>query len=229
MALTQEDLAQKIRAAGGTPDTNVRTIQRWEAGATTAPQPVHARALQMVTGLPLERLGFPSSAERIVIEDGRGGHDLGIRRRRRDPGPRAAFADYNGIWLSEYEYFSSGRDDAYRGRHHVLLSHIGPNLSVHSMPASASVVTLILELDGTIATGTWVEQTQEDGYYRGAQYHGAIQMLADPTGRRFTGKWIGFGKDGDINTGPWSLTFLDPSTGRAALGRYDRAVAESVG
>jgi hypothetical protein len=41
--------------------------------------------------------------------------------------------------------------------------------------------------------------------------HGAFQLLAKPTGRRIAGKWVGFGKDHDVNTGPWSLEFLDAS------------------
>jgi len=42
---------------------------------------------------------------------------------------------------------------------------------------------------------------QGDGYYRGAVYHGALQMLQDEGGRLLAGKWVGFGKDGEINDG----------------------------
>jgi hypothetical protein len=37
-----------------------------------------------------------------------------------------------------------------------------------------------------------------------ANVGGAIQMLAEPTGRRIRSKWLGFGKDLDINSGPGS-------------------------
>ncbi|MGW0687049.1 hypothetical protein ACWD2L_27220 [Streptomyces sp. NPDC002754] len=47
-------------------------------------------------------------------------------------------------------------------------------------------------------------------------------MLIEPTGRRMAGKWVGFGKDFDVNTGPWELRLLDTSTARAVVERYSR-------
>jgi hypothetical protein len=47
-------------------------------------------------------------------------------------------------------------------------------------------------------------------------------MLAEPTGRRMRGKWVGFGKEMDVNTGPWELIFQDASTSRATLDRYNK-------
>ena len=59
------------------------------------------------------------------------------------------------------------------------------------------------------------------GYYRGAQYHGAIQLLIELTGTRMAGKWVGFGKNFDINSGPWELVLLDSSTSKAAIDAYN--------
>lgn len=70
------------------------------------------------------------------------------------------------------------------------------------------------------------EQTASEGYYRGARYFGALQMLAEPTGRRMAGKWVGFGKDFDVNTGPWELRLLDTSTDKATLASYNRPPEE---
>ena len=36
------------------------------------------------------------------------------------------------------------------------------------------------------------------------------------------GKWVGFGKDFDVNTGPWELVFQDASTTKATVDRYQR-------
>ncbi|MFI7896448.1 helix-turn-helix domain-containing protein [Streptomyces sp. CACIS-1.16CA] len=44
--------------------------------------------------------------------------------------------------------------------------------------------------------------------------------LIEPTGRRMAGKWVGFGKDFDVNSGPWELRLLDRSTERASIERY---------
>ncbi|AIA07008.1 hypothetical protein SAZ_34190 [Streptomyces noursei ZPM] len=37
-----------------------------------------------------------------------------------------------------------------------------------------------------------------------------------------TGKWVGFGKDFDVNTGPWELIFKDASTSKATMEQYSR-------
>jgi len=137
------------------------------------------------------------------------------------PAPPAG--NYTGVWLSRYEYFSSGRDETYSDVHYVVILQHGSRLTVRSLPASAnSQLTMDLTVDGNVITGTWVEQTAEAGYYRGARYHGAIQVLVEPTGRRMSGKWVGFGKEMDVNSGPWELIFQDASTNRATMDRYNR-------
>jgi len=59
-----------------------------------------------------------------------------------------------------------------------------------------------LSVDGTTVTGTWNEITSADGYYRGARYSGAIQLLVEPSGHRMAGQWVGYGRSFDVNTGP---------------------------
>lgn len=56
----------------------------------------------------------------------------------------------------------------------------------------------------------------------GARCFGALQMLVEPTGRRMAGKWVGFGKEFDVNTGPWRLEFIDADTGKATITKYNR-------
>lgn len=158
-----------------------------------------------------------------------GGHDLedsptgraAVHGPTPKPTPRGT---YSGVWLSRYEYVSSGRgNEVYTGLHHVVILQHGNRLTVRSLPDSSnSPLTMDLTVDGNVITGTWVEQTAEEGYYRGARYHGAIQMLAEPTGRRLVGKWAGFGKEMDVNTGPWELIFQDASTNKSTLDRYNR-------
>ncbi|WP_328449868.1 helix-turn-helix domain-containing protein [Streptomyces sp. NBC_00386] len=235
MLLSQDDFARAVREAGaraGVPnDANKRLVQRWEAGTTTAPRPVYARALEDVTGLPIESLGFTVSVPLArVSDDGQGGHDMeavanGVAPAVSGPQgvPQASSRNYSGVWLSKYEYFSSGRDAAFVGLHYVVLLQHGNRLTVRSLPGSSdSPLAMDLEVDGHVATGTWTEQTASEGYYLGARYHGAIQLLVEPTGRRMTGKWVGFGKEFDVNTGPWELVFQDPSTNKATLAAYDR-------
>lgn len=232
--MSQDDFARALQAAGeraGEPnEASKRLVQRWESGAIIEPRPIYARALQAVTGVPIESLGFPAHADVVVVEDGRGGHDLEVRGAELESSRRNARqpqGDHSGIWLSRYEYFSSSRDGAFVGQHYAVLLQHGDRLTVRSLPGSAdSLLTMDLSVDVNVVTGTWVEQTATNGYYRGARYHGAIQMLVEPTGRRMAGKWIGFGKAMDINTGPWELTFRDASTSKATIETYNRVPDE---
>ncbi|MGV9215648.1 XRE family transcriptional regulator [Micromonospora sp. RB23] len=229
MRMSQDDFARALQAAGlriGEPnDANKRLVQRWEAGVIAAPRPVYARALEVVTGLPVSLLGFAAIPDGHAVDDQTGGHDMTSPMSTLatpTPKPLTVHKSYEGVWLSRYQYHSSGRSQSFAGQHFVVVLQHGDRLTVRSLPASAaSSLSLDLTVDGGVVTGTWVEQTDPAGYYRGARYHGAIQLLAEPTGRRMAGKWVGFGKDMDVNTGPWELTFRDASTSKATLDRYN--------
>ncbi|KUJ69874.1 DNA-binding protein [Streptomyces albus subsp. albus] len=238
LRLSQDDLARALRRAGdetGEPnDASKRLVQRWEAGISRTPRPVYARALERVTGLSVEALGFfPAVPVARVHDDGSGGHDV-------DPSPegvaeaatgartstRTAPENYSGVWLSRYEFYSSGRNETFTGQHYIVLVQHGNRLTGRSLPGASSnprsPLSLDLIADRNVVTGTWTEQTAADGYYQGASYHGALQLLVEPTGRRMAGKWVGFGKDFDVNTGPWELVFKDSSTSKATLERFSR-------
>jgi hypothetical protein len=239
MLMSQDDFARAIRQAGaraGVPnDANKRLVQRWESGVIVSPRPVYARALEAVTGLPIASLGFSLALPQVrVIDDSIGGKATAptpgdtstyVGATSAQPAP---YGNYSGVWLSRYEYFSSGRSDTFTSLHYVVLLQHGNRLTVRSLPASSdSSLTMDLTIDGNVITGTWVEQTSEESYYRGARYHGAIQLLVEPTGRRMVGKWVGFGREMDVNTGPWELVFQDASTNKATLDEYNR-LPESV-
>lgn len=83
-----------------------------------------------------------------------------------------------------------------------------------------SPLTLVSTVDRNVVTGTWVEQTAVNDYWNGARDHGVVQLLVEPTGRRMAGKWVGFGRDFDVNTGPWELRLVDGSTSKTTLERY---------
>ncbi|MGC4744354.1 hypothetical protein ACLQ28_01635 [Micromonospora sp. DT201] len=176
-------------------------------------------------------MGAPNTAERAVR--------TGLRMSQNDfvradltspmsslatptPRPLEVRGSHEGVWLSRYQYHSSGRGESFAGQHLVVILQHGDRLTVRSLPGSAaSSLSMDLTVDDAVVTGTWVEQTDPTGYYWGARYHGAIQLLVEPTGRRMAGKWVGFGRDMDVNTGPWKLTFRDASTSKETLDRYD--------
>ena len=224
MRLSQDELARAIRNAGqraGEPNgCSKRLVQRWEAGIVHTPRGVYARALEYVTGQPIENLGFKPADERVGLDRGRamdtgGGAWIPLE----DP---KAKGPLTGIWLSHYEYESTSRGATFSNEHYVVLIQHGDRLQVRSVPGSASRVMMDLTVNGQVVTGTWSEETSPAGYYEGAVYHGAIQLLLAPTGRKMTGKWVGFGKDHDVNTGPWNLELVSEDAGKTSLARYSR-------
>ena len=111
-----------------------------------------------------------------------------------------------------------------------MLLQRGGRLMVRSLPASKSRLSMDLSVNGKVVTGTWAEQTQADGYYRGAVYTGAIQLLEREDGRRLTGAWVGFGKEPEeVNTGAWSLTLVDDYVDAGAVERWNRVPEETEG
>ncbi|MFE4855631.1 helix-turn-helix domain-containing protein [Streptomyces sp. NPDC056670] len=234
MNLSQDEFARGLRDAGaelGEPnDASKRLVQRWESGETRTCRPLYARALKQLTGRTPESLGFAIPMTR-VHSDGAGGHDMeagtvgtneAVTNTEAEPP-----SDYAGIWLSRYEFYSSSRDETFDCKHHVVIVQHGNRLTAQSLPGAStnpdSPLSLDLTVDRNVVTGAWTEQTAADGYYQGARYHGAIQLLIEPTGRRMAGKWVGFGKDFDVNTGPWELRLLDRSTARVSIERYSAA------
>ncbi len=131
----------------------------------------------------------------------------------------------SGIWSSRYLYYSNGRDEQFEGQHYLVLRQDGQRIRGQSLPHSMdSLLRVNLSLEGSVATGTWTERTSPAGYYQGATYHGTLQLLLDPVGRRMTGKWIGFGKDFRVNSGEWELTWAQAATTKTAQRGYHHKV-----
>lgn len=220
MRMSQAEFARAVRDAGaraGEPNTCTPTaVQRWEAGAE--PRGAYLRALEAVTGQPAENLGFRAD-ERYELDTAAA---MALPDTMRQPGPTAALGPLSGIWLSVYEYESSGRGQAFTDRHYVLVLHRGDKVQVRSLAGSApSELVMDLTQNGHVLTGTWTERTSTGGYYQGSVYHGAIQLLLEPSGRRMAGKWAGFGREWDVNTGPWSLELVTADTGPEAIEQYN--------
>jgi hypothetical protein len=231
--MSQGEFALAIRAAGqraGEPnDCTKRLVQRWEAGYVTGiPRGNYARALEAVTGQPIENLGFkgtdPARRQVLGMAAGAAAAAWAI------PDAKAARGPLTGIWRSRYEYVSSSRgDQTFASEHYVMVIHHGDRVQVRSLPGTAQGrIMMDLTVSGLVLTGTWTEETDPGGYYRGATYHGAIQLTAGPSETRLTGAWVGFGKGGEVNTGPWTLDLVSADTSKAAMEKYNRPIAEEA-
>jgi hypothetical protein len=129
--------------------------------------------------------------------------------------------EFSGVWHSRYIYPSTGRNSEFSEDHYVVLRQQSNRLIGQSVPHSqGSRLRIELALDPPIATGTWRETTSPTGYYKGATYHGTLQLVIDPSGRRMRGMWLGFGRDFTINSGEWALTWEESATTRNAQRAY---------
>lgn len=223
LKMSRAELARAVRAAGdriGEPNAcSVTTVQRWEQGAE--PRGTYLRALEVATGEPTENLGF--ATERYGVDTRALDND---RELESEPHPQSEIVVLNGIWLSRYEYESSSRNAIFTAAHYVLLLQQDARLLVRSLPGTApGRLMMDLTVNVLALTGTWTEETNPAGYYRGAVYHGAVQMLLEPSRTRMSGKWVGFGRDLDVNTGPWSLQLVDHDTSPETQETYNRPVS----
>lgn len=129
--------------------------------------------------------------------------------------------DFSGIWNSRYVYPSTGRANHFTGEHYVVLRQHGTRLLGQSLQHTlGSRLRLELAVEKSVATGTWRENTSPTGYYKGATFHGTLQLVIDPSGRRMTGMWLGFGRDFTINSGQWELTRCETSISKTAQRAY---------
>jgi hypothetical protein len=138
-----------------------------------------------------------------------------------------ADADLTGIWRSWYSYRSSGRSSDLIGEHFLVLRQDGGRLMGESFPAvNESMLRLDLLLNGPVATGTWLERTSINGYYRGSVYHGAIQLIVDPMGKSMMGRWIGVDRDFNINSDWWKLEWLEDASSKRTQRAYHHKARE---
>lgn len=128
---------------------------------------------------------------------------------------------FAGIWHSRYVFPSTGRKDDFVGLHYVVARQHGNRLIGQSLPhTTGSQLRIELAIESSVATGSWRETTSPHGYYKGATYHGTLQLVIDPSGRQMNGMWLGFGRDFNINSGEWTLTWQEGSTTKSVQRRY---------
>lgn len=135
------------------------------------------------------------------------------------PSTRNAIANplnLNGIWHSRYTYRSTSRNGEFEGEHYVVLRSDADQLVGQSLPNSIdSKLRLDLSVRHAITSGTWTERTSPAGHYKGSTYHGTLQMIINPMGRLMSGKWLGFNKKFEVESGDWELTWMADASKRA--------------
>jgi hypothetical protein len=128
--------------------------------------------------------------------------------------------DLSGDWHSYYRYPSSGRGgDIFWGQNLLHATHDGDTLKFETGSESAARILIDLKLnkDGTVAKGTWYERTDPDGYYKGAEYDGTIELHVVGGGERLNGIWHGKGSNGEMHSDIWELAKAKNSAQDEAL------------
>jgi len=113
--------------------------------------------------------------------------------------------NFSGIWRSAHTFYSQSRKAEIESEHYVTLQLKGNKLVVQSLAGSKSYLLIRLSLDDLVATGSWETHTDKDGYYKGAVYYGAIQLIIDPGKQKMEGKWVGYGADMHVRDGHWEI------------------------
>lgn len=221
--LSQLELAEQLRLHG-VPTASKRHIQRLEAGLAL-PGRHYSRALMAALGMSAAELGMD-----LVVADADGGRHVRAWAPFTPPpepeGEEASDGRLPGLWLSRYQYWSTGRGRLYMSKYYVVLSQNGSRLVADSLPeGQAPRLRLECSLKGTnVVTGTWDEWTAPTGHYLGDYRWGALQLLMTPSHRYMFGKWIGWGSGERINSGPWELRWISAATDPESLAPYARAL-----
>jgi hypothetical protein len=185
-----------------------RSVAGWAAQAEGGPNR-RDLLLKLSAGLSL------AAADPLIAHSDRQHGD------RPKPTGQPAEGNLSGIWHSRYLYYSSGLAEELEGEHYVVMRHRLNRLTGQSLPHSTdSRLKLDLTVSGPVATGIWIEQTSPAGYYKGAAYHGTLQLIVNPTGRVMSGRWLGFGKNFKVNSGEWELDWIEGSISQRAIRRY---------
>lgn len=118
--------------------------------------------------------------------------------------------DFSGVWRSDSHFHSTTRGGDFTLVHFGTMHRKGDKLVFESLEDSDEAYMLArLSLDGPVATVVWQNQMSEHGYYKGMLYQGAAQLVLDKDGKAFRGKWVGYGKGGEIKTGDWEIIKVD--------------------
>lgn len=124
----------------------------------------------------------------------------------------------SGIWHGRYEYPSSASESVLVDEYFIVFRDHRGGVSGRSLPRpEGSILTLALELEGAVVTGTWRELTASSQ----RTYHGTCQLMLNSTGDALEGEWTGYSRSNAIQHGPWNLQRVEHRTRRKDRRRYE--------
>lgn len=115
--------------------------------------------------------------------------------------------DLPEFWHSSYRYYSPDFKAEFDSEHEVRLHHNGNQVIIESLPkGNKSYLVMRLSFNDDLLTGTWEEETDPKGFYKGAIYHGAVQLQVIEDGKKIFGRYVTRNTRNDIVDGSWTLT-----------------------
>jgi hypothetical protein len=131
---------------------------------------------------------------------------------------RSRHKSLSGIWHGRYKYPSSESESILVDEYFIVLRDHRGGVSGKSLPRpEGSILTLALELEGAVVTGTWRESTVSSQ----RTYHGTCQLMLNSTGDALEGEWTGYSRDNTIQHGPWKLQRVAHGVGRKDRHPYE--------
>ena len=120
--------------------------------------------------------------------------------------------DFSGDWHFVHWYPSVDDSKEESVEYEMKAHQKGDNLVLESVQQAGVDAYMIvrLRLDGRLATGSWHENADVHGPFRGATYSGAGQLIISKDGQSLEGMWAGAGFDHaegqpKVYTGRWEL------------------------
>lgn len=115
----------------------------------------------------------------------------------------------NGEWLSRYSYQSGEGAEPISSEHIVVFDGNDKDIvgrSIAQEDGSELSLNLHYDEENSTLTGTWQEMTSPEGIYRGAAFHGALQLILNEMNTVADGKWVGFNSSRTkVKTGDWQI------------------------
>ena len=120
--------------------------------------------------------------------------------------------NFSGTWQFTHWYPNADDTAEESGEYEMVAHQSGDNVVFESVRDGKKDAYMMvrLKIDGRLATGTWYENADMDGPFKGANYSGAGQMIISTDQKSMDGMWAGAGFDHTLGqpriyTGRWEL------------------------
>lgn len=114
--------------------------------------------------------------------------------------------DFSGDWNTKFTWVNSTEPEGGVSEYDIKIHKTGNQVVMQSIPSPlGNYFVARLTLDEKFLTGSWQEQAQPDGLYKGQIYNGVGMLKLDDSGT-LRGKIIEYNNDMEITVGDWEVT-----------------------